>query len=536
MISLLKSRFDRLPCRALFLSADKLAAYHWVNGKLGSSYLFDVSKDGQQYFDRYLKETGRISTWFLVDLIEEEYKHDTIPHVLGADKEAVISRKKARLFRDTPYFHADIQEREADGRRDDRILFMALTNPDLITPWLEILEANKIPLAGIYSVPQLTKFMLNQLPDPVDHMLVISLQSISGLRQSFFLKNQLKISRLVNLPRYGTTPYAPIINEEVEIIRRYLNSMRFINAEKPLHIYYLSENKLLGEVKKLTENTAAIKHIYINSNLFAQQTGLNREITTPFSDELFIYQLLKQKPSNLYAEKDQTRYFQMQKMGRLMYASSLLLVLTGIIWGGFNFLNAVVYKQQSEIASKKADFYNARYQMAKEKLPVTPVSPQDLKLIVDIADTLNKYKADPFSMLKKLSSGLSQYPQIQVDRITWVATADPNTKIMDTGKASTDQGVVGVSNIASKDSGYNYYQVAAISGHINSFDGNYRAALNMINQFAETLRSLESIYNVSIVTLPLDISSDASLQGATDTGPSAANFSVRVVLGIKNEG
>src|SRR5690554_3834743 len=148
MTSLLKLKFDKTPRRAVFLSADKLAVYHWVNGELGSSYLFDVSPDGQQYFDRYLKETGPLATWFLVDLVEEEYRHDTIPHVFGADRAAVIARKKARLFRDTQYFYADIQEREPDGRRDDRVLFMALTNPDLLAPWLDILHANKIPLAG----------------------------------------------------------------------------------------------------------------------------------------------------------------------------------------------------------------------------------------------------------------------------------------------------------------------------------------------------------------------------------------------------
>ena len=535
MISLLKSKFDRIPRRAIFLSADKLAVYHWDNGKLGSSYLFDVSTDGQQYFDRYLKETGRISTWFLVDLVEEEYRHDKIPHVYGADRTAVITRKKARLFRDTPYFYADIQEREAEGRRDDHVLFMALTNPDLLTPWLEILHANKIPLAGIYSVPQITKTLLDQLPEPVDHMLVVSLHSISGLRQSFYLKKQLKISRLVALPRYGTQPYAPIVHEEVEVLRRYLNSMRLIEIEKPLHIYYLADAKLLGEIKKQSENIAAVKNIYINISLLAQQIGLGREITTPYGDEIFIYQLLKERPANLYAVKEETRYYQMQKMGRAMYAASLCLIVAGLIWGGFNFLNAIVYKQQAEIAEKKTEFYSARYQVAREKLPTTPVSPENLKVVVDIANTLKKYKEDPFDMLIVISEGLDKFPRIQLDALTWVTSANPNIKINDTGDVKSDQGVVGVSNIESIDTGYDYYQIALIKGHINSFDGNYRAALDLINRFAESLRSLKSVHDVSIVTLPLDVSSDASLQGTSGSSPSAANFSMRIVLGTSHE-
>lgn len=535
MISSLKLKFDRSPQRSIFLSADKLAVYHWANGKLGSSYLFDVSADGQKYFDRYLKETGRMATWFLIDLVEEEYRQDTIPHVFGGDRKAVIDRKKMRLFRETPYFYADIQDREVDGRKDDRVLFMGLTNPDLITPWMKLLLENRVPVAGIYSVPQLTKLLIKYIPEPAEHMLVVSLQSISGLRQTFFLKQQLKISRLVDMPRFGTQPYAPIIAEEVEIIRRYLNSMRLIDADKPLHIYYIADQKLLGEIRKLTTQIPSIENYYIDASTFGEQKNNIRGITTPFSDQLFNSHLLKLKPGNFYALPEETRYYQMLKASRFMYAASVCMVLGGMVWGGMNFMNAIVNKKQAEIASKKSEFYSARYQLAQEKLPDTPVSPADLQLVVNIADTLNKHKTDPLDVLKVISRGLDQYPQIQVDDIELAPSADPNRKISDVDKGGPGQGVVGVSTIGAVDTGYQYYQIAAMKGHISPFDGNYREALDMINRFADSLREIQSVYDVSIVTLPLDVSSSASLQGASNTAPGTANFSVRLVLGIRHE-
>jgi len=536
MISSLKSRFDKTPQRSIFLSADKLEIYHWANGKLGSSYLFDVSADGQKYFDRYLKETGRIATWFLIDLVEEEYRQDTIPHVFGGDRKAVIDRKKIRLFRETPYFYADLQGREVDGRKDDRVLFMGLTNPDLISPWVKLLYENKIPLAGIYSIPQLTKHLIKYLPDPADHTLVISLQSISGLRQTFFHKQQLKISRLVDMPRYGTQPYAPVIIEEVEIIRRYLNSMRLIDVDKPLHIYYLADPKLLGEIRKLSTQSPSIVNYYLDVNFFGEQKGTVRGITTPFSDQLFNYHLLKIRPDNYYALPEEKRYYQMLRASRFMYTASVCMILVGMIWGGFNFLNAVVNKKQAEIAAKKSEFYSERYQLAREKLPDTPVTPAELQLVVNIADTVSKHKADPFDVLKVISKGMDQFPLIQIDEIALAASADPNRKISDVDTDNPGQGVVGVSNIGTVDTGYNYYQIAAMKGHISPFDGNYRAALDMINRFSETLRSIQSVHDVSIVTLPLDISSSASLQGVSNAAPGTANFSVRLVLGIRNEG
>lgn len=533
MISLPKLKFDRLPRRALFLSADKLAVYHWDDGKLGSSYLFDVSADGRRYFDHYLKETGSMPTWILVDLVEEEYRQDKIPHVGGADRMAVISRKKARLFRDTPYFCADVQERDTEGRRDDNVLFMALTNPDLLDPWLELLHANKVPLAGIYSVPQITKSLLVHLPDPAANMLVVSLQSISGFRQSFFNNKQLKVSRLVDLPRYGTQPYAPIVHEEIEVLRRYLNSMRLVDIDQTLHVYCLGDARLLGELKKQMPDSPSIKYIFVNTTLCGQQIGLEREITTPFSDELLIHHLLKNRRGNIYAPEEDTRYYKMYKTGRALYASSLCLILAGLIWGGFNFLNAIVHRQQAEIAAKKTEYYNARYQLAHEKLPVTPLSPADLKRVVDIAHSLDQYKGEPSALLKLIGQDMGRFPQIQLDELTWAVSADPNTRITGSVNIAPDQGVVGVSN--TENSVYDYYQIAAINGHISPFDGNYRMALELIKRFAESLRTQESVHDVSIVTLPLNINPDASLQGTSEAGPATASFSVRIILGMRHE-
>ena len=231
MTSSLKSKFDYGKRRAMFVSAHKLAVYHWYKGDLSSSYLFDVNTDGISYFERYLSETPNIPAYVLVDIFEEEFKRDTAPHVFGSDRAAIIERKKARLFRDTPYYYSKVLGREEDGRKDDQILLSAITNPALIAPWLELLEQYKIPLVAINSVPLITESLIDLLPDSSENNLIVSIQSISGLRQTFLKNNQLRVSRLVQLPRYGTEPYGPHIKDEVDKIRRYLNSVRLIPSD-----------------------------------------------------------------------------------------------------------------------------------------------------------------------------------------------------------------------------------------------------------------------------------------------------------------
>ncbi|MEE9551964.1 MAG: hypothetical protein V3V89_02860, partial [Gammaproteobacteria bacterium] len=380
MISSPKLKFNTSARRAFFLSADKLAVYHWNKGKLGSSYLFDATKEGQEYFARYLKETPNNPAYFLVDIVEEGYRQDTIPHVYGADRKAIIDRKKSRLFRDTPYFYADMQGREEEGRRDDRILFMALTNPGILAPWQKLLDENKVPLAGIYSLPQLTRDILDIIPEPADHMLVVSQQSISGLRQSFFYKQDLKISRLVGLPRYGTEPYAPYIYDEIEQIRRYLASLNLIPNEEPLDIYILADKEILNDLEKLYIATAMLRYHPIDINLLAHETCPSEDMKSPFCDRLLMHHLLKRRPANYYASATETRYFQMRNIRHMMLAASMFMFLGSLIWGGMNFMGGISYKQQALTAAKKFDFYNARYEIAREKLPKIPVEPAGLKV------------------------------------------------------------------------------------------------------------------------------------------------------------
>ena len=70
---------------------------------------------------------------------------------------------------------------------------------------------------------------------------------------------------------------------------------------------------------------------------------------------------------------------------------------------------------------------------------------------------------------------------------------------------------------------------------IKNFDGDYRKALATIDRFSTQMSQLDSVYEVRVLSLPLDIGPDASLQGSSKKDASNANFSVRVVLGVKDE-
>ena len=73
------------------------------------------------------------------------------------------ARKLSQLFRNTPYRHALAQGREAEGRRDDRVVYTAITNGEVLRPWVEVLERLEVPVEGIHSSAVFSGRLLDEL-------------------------------------------------------------------------------------------------------------------------------------------------------------------------------------------------------------------------------------------------------------------------------------------------------------------------------------------------------------------------------------
>ena len=535
MISSLTSRFRYFDRRALFISAHKAAVYHWNKGKISSSYLFDVNEEGRDYFKRYLNETPNSPFYIMVDVFEEEYRRETVPHVMGGDRQALLSRKTDRLFRDTQYIYNETQGREEHGRRDDNVLLTAITNPGLVKPWVEMMNESKTPVAGIYSLPLLVSSLLKSRSESSNHVLLVSLQSISGLRQTFIQNGQLRISRLVQMPRFGTTPYAPYIAEEVEKIQRYLNSLRLVPPDETLEICFLLAGDLKEEITEHNEDSEHINYHVLDINDLATEIGLETDVASPFSDQLFVSHLLKKTPKNQYGADSERRYFSMRRMKYSMLAMSMLLILAGILWSGYNLFTGLSYKQQSVSADLRKQFYSTRYNMARERLPETPVEPAELKQAVELSNRIDSYKTTPLESIKVISRGLNRFPQVKLKNVSWVSTIDPNVELGGKMLAEGSKGKIGFSKVSYTDTGYLYYHVALIDGGLEPFDGDYRKAIAIIDEFAAQLREQPSVHDVSVISLPLDVSSETSLTGDVQATAKVANFSIRIVVGFGDE-
>jgi hypothetical protein len=538
-MSSLGSAFSFAPARVFVLTGGQLSVYHWRRGVVdmpGTTYVAD--EGGLRGFATYLSDTPDLASYFLVDLVEEEFRHDTIPHVIGPDRKALLRTRVNRLFRDTQYRSAIVQGRESGGRRDDEVLFSALTRPELMAPWLAQIEQRKVPLVGIYSVPVVSQEIISKLTLESRNVLLVSLQSAGGLRQSYFRDGKLRVSRLSVAPRLEPAQQAPYILGEVEKVRRYLNSLRMLGPSSPLDVVVLTGRRLLNDLKRQGRDSMAVRFHMLDVKDVAHAHGCKTNLNTPYSDALFAHLLARSAPSNYYGTGADTRHMTHHRARAGMSAASVVILLGSIIYSGVQYLEGIITQRETHSLAEHAVFYEERYRNGKQSLPKVPAEPFALRQAVELAAELAKYKTDPLLAMSMISAGLAEFGRVRIDSIDWAASADPKAVIAPGG------GVVPRSNdfrnprpVQNLEPG-KYYQLARLSGRIEPFAGDYRQALDLVNRFARALDRVEGVESVRVLRLPFDASSRNRLTGNARTvgAKQTATFEIRVVVPVNING
>ena len=529
MISLPDLAYRLRARRALLIGAGQAAVYEWRDNVAVRRAVFEAGEEGRQGFRRYLAETPGIPFYLLVDVADEEYRQDTVPHLSRRDRQALLERKAARLFKDTGYCFFRVTGRETTGRRDDRVLLSALANPGVVRQWVAILDEARTPLAGICSLPLFSGQLLKVVAGRDDGCrLLVSMQGVSGLRQTCFDNGDLRFSRLVQTSRAEHESLSEMIGDEVEKVLRYLDSRRADAPAGPVHVHFLFAGNLLQELKTVLKQQDSVTYHFYDLRELAGENACSKPVSEPYGDTYFMQQLLRLRPGNVYAGVAERRWLFLGRLRAGVAAAGFAMLLGSAGLSALNVYGGIVLYLGGKTAEEETHRYAAEYELARKRLPETPVEPSDLKTAVMIADSLAQNKTSPIDMVTVLGHSLHGFPAIRLSRMSWRVTDDPDTAYAGEPDQTGLPVAMDVSGLARS-----LYQAALLKGRIEPFNGDYRDAMDVINRFAEDLRGREAVYGVAIVDLPLDLSSGADLQGNTQSLQNQAEFTLKLVL--KNE-
>ena len=485
----------------LFISANNFHAYTWKQGTLSESLRFNDNPSGREQFAAFLN-SQKNPAYLLTDFIEEDFRYEIVPHLRGGERSALLQRKFEQYYRNTPFRQALTLHRQADGRRDDEILFTALTNPALILPWVNTMLAHSVPIVGIYSVPNISAPIVHGVNS--DHLLLLSWEKHAGLRQTYFDAGHLHFSRLT--PINANRTFSETVAEETTRTHQYLKSLSLLQPGQTLDVHIICHAHDQPDLAVHLQNDEDMRFSYLD----IQQLGARLKSKLDFADSdatpLFLHLLAAKPPRSHYAASEHTHFFQLHKLRRGLLGLSAVLGFASLLWGAANIWQGSTLNADNEAFAIQAAQLSRQAQQITKGFPNTLATASDMKTAVLLTRKLSGYSPPPKNILQDLSATLNEFQRIRVEKLSWQMS--PATD----GSAATLP-----------------TQVILLGGELNEFSGDYRDALNYLDRFQQALT--QSGHTVTPVTLPLDVSSQGSIaaDGDSDSKKQPAQFSLKII-------
>ena len=94
-------RANRNARRIFLVSGETLDAYHWCRGGSAPPFRFEANEEGLERFSLHVAELPTEPVHVLVDFVEEEFREDSLPRLIGPERRALVQARRKRFFRES---------------------------------------------------------------------------------------------------------------------------------------------------------------------------------------------------------------------------------------------------------------------------------------------------------------------------------------------------------------------------------------------------------------------------------------------------
>ena len=528
----------------LYLTNTRLVSMITQGKRIAARREFAVSGAGAGEFERHLGGLADVPTYLFTDLAEEDFRLDTIPHVGSRDRDAIVARKLSQIFRNTPYRYAVTQGREPEGRRDDRVIYTAITNPEVLRPWVEAIERRHVPLGGIYSAAVFSSVMLEELDLVFAHTLLVTFTPGEAMRQTYFKDNEIKFSRLTPVDLEPGQTLGAMVAEETTRTWQYLDSLRHFGPEDRLEVCVLVHPTDRAAVQPDLRDFAQIQYRLVDMEQASMKLALKPAPLDSTAEEVIVHLFLMRPAGNHFAAPELRRYAMLRRARVALNQAAVVLLAAGVAWGGYNVMRALQSTEGDQRVERQIADLNREYDEIMRSMPSFGVGGATMRDVVGFYNSsIRNFPSMP-QFLVPLSQVLQAQPDVHLAQLAWQATDDPKaTPAMTPGTTRLAPAVKAISKgepaptapAAESTTNPPYaggrYEVALIEASVRVGANDFRGALERVERLAEAIGRLPG-YRAEIVESPLDVRSTLALQGRHGEGEPPVmepRFIVRIV-------
>ncbi len=370
---------------------------------------FPPTAEGFARFATHLQRhpPGRRLT-ILADLADDAYHLEQLPFTRGKDRRSMLERRGRHLFGETPFTLTRSLGRSPEGRRDEQVLFAALPRPAAITPWLEpIMRAGHL-LAGITTVPFLTRHLL---PAKTTGPTLLAHATPGGFRVTCFEKGQPRFSRLTALPA-ASGPSGQNWQDELRRSTDYLINQRILPRDTPTPALLIRTQAL--ELPADADLVAL--HPGLAIRLEPPATAADQP-DSPLHTLLGIF--LRHPGQAQFAPGTMLAPYRRQILAQASRTAAIagLLLCAGLSLHDLGAIRDVRLEEEAMQARSRA--LEARVRTLHGTLGTAPANLAHLESDLALLETLRQGPQGPEADLRRLADTLSDNPGIQLDTLDW---------------------------------------------------------------------------------------------------------------------
>jgi hypothetical protein len=489
--------------RLLYVTQDSLTVWQRRRSDPECVAEFDDSDQGLRSFDTYMAANSDQTSFLLVDVIEEEFTVDNVPTLNFRDRKALMLRRLQRKFPRTPYRLPVYQGKATRGAEEATVVHSAISNHELLDPWLQVMLRHEIPLAGIYSVPLMGPELMRRLSKTKQPVLLLTQHHGQKLRQVFMQNGHVQSARLSQSPAIADEEYPQFVLTEIGRSRRYLERARLLSNLEQLDVYIVAESSLAERILACEKRESPLQIHFVRPDKAAQKVGL---VTAPPEDRLeslYLALSFQRRPRHNYAVSGESRFSRMRRIRHAAIAAAVTVGCACSAAAGLNLSDAWFLGRQVAEIEQQLERLTATFHGENAAFDPIQADSHEMKLAVDTGNFILSNRLPVPWVMQQIGMVMGDYPDIQILALGW--TADSSAETRPERQRGDRPKPVPVPPITAVN--------AVITAEIQPFDGNMRRAFMRIDQLARELGSRTEFVTVETLEYPLDASPEASISG-----------------------
>ena len=516
--------------RFFYVTQDTLAVWKFSRGSIAEEISFQSNDEGFRLFSAYLERAPYELSTMVVDVIEEELVPDGIPKLSTSDRQGLIERRLAKRFPRTPYRLGIKQGRARRASDAASVLYAAITNHELVDPWLEIVQRHKTPLAGVCSVPLLGAEMLREFRSPAENSLFLAQHQGGRLRQIFLKNGNALSARLSRIESVDSEDFGASLVTEIMQSRKYLERSRYLNHTDSLDVYLIADQDTADCAFRGENTRIEFRAHIIEPAEAAKKFGLSQEVPQDRMEILYLARCARKKPKHRYELRDKTDYSLLLKLRHAAIGIAVAGAMACSIAAGVYLAGAFTFRDASNTIEAQMSRLEETYRRENDELEPVRADSHEMKLAVDSGDFILRNSLPVEWVMEQVGRVMDDHSDMHIGQLSWEIETPTDTNDANSRRRSADKNApVPIPEIASV--------TASLSGQIRPYDGNLRHAFAKIDDLARSFEEHTDFERVAVTGYPIDARPGASVSGEIrreDSGQ-LAEFSLSLTLSVADE-